>query len=94
MGLLTTVTSETQTFPFINDTTSSPADTDKADKAVIAGVICAVVLTLLIVLALVALYLYKHKGSYQTNERAEEEEADKPLQTNNDPEEEKQEYLM
>ncbi|XP_073519331.1 small cell adhesion glycoprotein [Phyllobates terribilis] len=94
MGLLTTVTSETQTLPFTNDTTISPSDSDKADKAVVAGVICAVVLTLLIVLALVALYLYKHKGSYQTNEPAEEEEAEKALQTNNDPEDEKQEYLM
>ncbi|KAM4044795.1 small cell adhesion glycoprotein [Anomaloglossus baeobatrachus] len=95
MALSTTVTSpETQTVPYINYTTSSPAEMDNSDKAVVAGVICAVFLTIMAVLALAALYLYKHKGSYHTNEPAEEEEAQKALETNTDPEEEKQEYLM
>lgn len=45
-------------------------------------------------MALIAVYLYKNKGSYRTHETVEEGEADKSLQEKGDPSEEKQEYFM
>ncbi|KAM3933115.1 small cell adhesion glycoprotein [Leptodactylus fuscus] len=98
MVLLTTVTSATaQIPPNVTETTSPSSDVDSLDKGVVSGVIAAVFLTLLLVLALITCYMYRHKGSYRTNEpeeEAEEEEARKALQTNMDSGEEKQEYLM
>lgn len=61
----------------------------------LTGVIAAVFVTVLVVLALIAIYLYKHKGSYRTHEMMEEGEVDKALQEKADDSiEEKQEYLM
>lgn len=45
-------------------------------------------------LGLIAVYLYKHKGSYRTNEPDEEEEAHKALQMKSDSPEEDKEYFM
>ncbi|KAG9491636.1 small cell adhesion glycoprotein [Eleutherodactylus coqui] len=95
MALLTTVTSASgQNPPDVTEAPSASSDTDSFDKSVVAGVIAAVFLTLFIVLAVVAVYMYKHKGTYRTNEADEEEEAHKALQMNNDPGEDKQEYMM
>ncbi|XP_071990888.1 small cell adhesion glycoprotein isoform X2 [Engystomops pustulosus] len=80
--------------PDFNETTSASSDVESFDTAVVAGVIAAAVVTLVIVLALIAVYLYKHKGSYHTQETDEEEEAQKALQMNPEPAEEKQEYFM
>ncbi|XP_040196770.1 small cell adhesion glycoprotein [Rana temporaria] len=83
----------TADFATVVKATVSSADMD-VDASVIAGVIAAVVITILVVMALIAVYLYKHKGSYRTHETVEEGEADKSLQEKGDPSEEKQEYFM
>ncbi|KAM5181362.1 small cell adhesion glycoprotein isoform 1-T4 [Mantella aurantiaca] len=85
-------------------TTDNPpvtkADVDNHDTSLIAGVVAAVCITVLVGLTLIAIYLYKHKGSYRTHEMMEEgeaeaeEEAAKALQEKTDPSEEKPEYLM
>uniref|UniRef100_A0A8C5LQM6 Small cell adhesion glycoprotein n=1 Tax=Leptobrachium leishanense TaxID=445787 RepID=A0A8C5LQM6_9ANUR len=56
------------------------------------GVIAAVFITLVIAVALISVYLYKHKGSYITNELPEDESS-KALQTE-EGSSEKQEYMM
>ncbi|XP_056418651.1 small cell adhesion glycoprotein [Hyla sarda] len=95
MVLLTTMTSvAAQSPPDVKATTSPSSDMDSFDKAIIAGVISAVFLTLLIVLGLIAVYMYKHKGTYRTHETNEEAEAQKSLQMNSDPGEEDKEYFM
>ncbi|XP_072263119.1 small cell adhesion glycoprotein [Pyxicephalus adspersus] len=81
--------------PPIVKATESSADMDVIDTSVIAGVIAAAFITVLVVLALIAVYLYKHKGSYRTHEMIEEGEADKALQAKTgDPSEDNQEYFM
>ncbi|XP_018426462.1 PREDICTED: small cell adhesion glycoprotein homolog [Nanorana parkeri] len=93
MELTTTADFATDSSSVVKATASSAAD--GLDTSVIAGVIAAVVITVLVVLALIAVYLYKHKGSYRTHEMIEEGEADKALQGKTvDPSEEKQEYFM
>ncbi|XP_044142512.1 small cell adhesion glycoprotein [Bufo gargarizans] len=95
MVLLTTVTFPTGQSPSdMKETTSSSSGMDSFDKALVGGVIAAVLLTLLIVLVLAAVYLYKHKGSYRTHETDEEGEAHKALQVSSDSGEGKQEYFM
>ncbi|XP_075055411.1 small cell adhesion glycoprotein [Mixophyes fleayi] len=82
--------------PVVKATTSS-SDIEGFDKAVIAGVIAAVFITFLIVLVLIAVYLYKHKGSYRTHETVdneEEDEAKRTLQMKSESNEDKQEYFM
>ncbi|PIO34167.1 hypothetical protein AB205_0125010 [Aquarana catesbeiana] len=93
MALATTADFATDNPPPVVTATASSADMD-VDASVIAGVIAAVFITILVLLALIAVYLYKHKGSYRTNETVEEGEADKALQEKSDPSEEKQEYFM
>ncbi|XP_063300854.1 small cell adhesion glycoprotein [Pelobates fuscus] len=80
------------TTPVGKATTSASSNAEGIDVAVIAGVIAAVFITLLIAVVLISAYLYKHKGSYVTNE-SPEEESTKALQTEEDSSE-KQEYLM
>ncbi|NP_001161852.1 uncharacterized protein LOC100127312 [Xenopus laevis] len=60
--------------------TKSSGDVDGFEKAVVGGVIAAVFLTLITVVVLITVYLYKHKGSYRTNENAKDVEASKTLQ--------------
>ncbi|KAG8430234.1 hypothetical protein GDO86_018200 [Hymenochirus boettgeri] len=81
--------------PRPGDTATTSNDLDGIDKAIIAGVIAAVFVTLLTVIVLIAVYLYKHKGSYRTNEDLGNEEASKALQMEDDAlSQEKQEYFM
>ncbi|XP_075447743.1 small cell adhesion glycoprotein isoform X2 [Ascaphus truei] len=78
----------------MKETTNSSSDMEGFDIAVIAGVISAVFITLLIVLVVITVYLYKHKGSYRTNENPDEE-ASKSLQMENSAScQEKQEYYL
>ncbi|XP_069826413.1 small cell adhesion glycoprotein isoform X2 [Dendropsophus ebraccatus] len=93
MVFLTTVASA-EAPPDVKATTSSSSDVDSFDTAIIAGVISAVFVTLLIVLGLIAVYLYKHKGTYHTHETNEEVEAQKALPMNSDTGEEEKEYFM
>ncbi|OCT95797.1 small cell adhesion glycoprotein homolog [Xenopus laevis] len=76
--------------------TRSGGDVDGFEKAVVGGVIAAVFITLITVVVLIAVYLYKHKGSYRTNENAEDAEASKSLQMTEDSAltPEKKEYFM
>nr|XP_033801965.1 glycophorin-C [Geotrypetes seraphini] len=51
--------------------TTSPSDnrsTSGSDAAVIGGVIAAVVVVLICLLVVMLCYLYRHKGTYNTNE--------------------------
>ncbi|KAM8976786.1 small cell adhesion glycoprotein [Pelodytes ibericus] len=94
MGLLPTPDSGAAfTPPDMKATTNASSGMEGFDVGVIAGVIAAVFVTLLIAVVLISVYLYKHKGSYITNETPEEESS-KALQMENASDEEKQEYLM
>ncbi|XP_069509495.1 small cell adhesion glycoprotein [Ambystoma mexicanum] len=75
-------------------TVGPTTDPEEINTAIIAGVIAAVFVTLLTVLVLIIVYLYKHKGSYVTNE-LQDEEANKALQgEKNSGQAEKEEYYM
>ncbi|XP_053311779.1 small cell adhesion glycoprotein [Spea bombifrons] len=79
--------------PVVKVTTSSSSGMEDVDVAVIAGVIAAVFVTFLVVVVLIAVYLYKHKGTYLTHE-SPEEEASKVLHLENSASEDKKEYFM
>ncbi|XP_053564199.1 small cell adhesion glycoprotein [Bombina bombina] len=95
MGFAPTSFSEAAlTPPLFKATTSSSTDVEGFDIGVIAGVIAAVFVTLLTALVLITIYLYKHKGSYRTNENPEEE-ASKALQMEHSTSsQDKQEYFL
>uniref|UniRef100_A0A8C8SMG5 Small cell adhesion glycoprotein n=1 Tax=Pelusios castaneus TaxID=367368 RepID=A0A8C8SMG5_9SAUR len=81
---------EELTAPFLKMTTSSLHE--EASMGVIAGVITLVFITLLAVLVVIIMYLYKNKGSYHTYE---EPEADGSVQLENLPSKgEKEEYFI
>ncbi|KAM4797458.1 small cell adhesion glycoprotein isoform 2-T2 [Rhinophrynus dorsalis] len=81
--------------PLVKATTSSSSDMYEVDTAIIAGVIAAVFVTLLIVLVLITVYLYKNKGSYHTQENILDGDASKALQMEDStPSQEKREYFM
>ncbi|XP_078544985.1 small cell adhesion glycoprotein [Lissotriton helveticus] len=85
---------EELTTPVLLLTTVPSIDPEEINTAIIAGVIAAVFVTLLTVMVLIIVYLYKHKGSYVTNEQ-QDEEANKALQMeNNTQRAEKEEYYM
>ncbi|XP_069472869.1 glycophorin-C-like [Ambystoma mexicanum] len=83
---------------------SSPSDGSSADgsnAAVIGGVIAAMIVVLVCLLVVIVRYMYRHKGTYQTNEAKgteHSENADDALK--NDPslledmEESKKEYFI
>ncbi|XP_030054139.1 small cell adhesion glycoprotein [Microcaecilia unicolor] len=80
--------------PSLKTPTSDTVQPEDINVAIIAGVIAVVFVTLLSVLVIIIVYLYKHKGSYITNEQLDEE-ANKALQMDsNSVPEEKQEYYM
>nr|XP_033794476.1 small cell adhesion glycoprotein [Geotrypetes seraphini] len=82
------------TTPSLKTPTSHTTHPEDINVAIIAGVIAVVFVTLLSVLVIIIVYLYKHKGSYITNEQPDEE-ASKALQLDsNSVPEEKQEYYM
>ncbi|XP_029450821.1 small cell adhesion glycoprotein isoform X2 [Rhinatrema bivittatum] len=62
-------------------------------SSVAEGVIAVVFITLLTVLVLIIVYLYKHKGSYVTNEQPDEANKALQMESNSVPED-KQEYYM
>ncbi|KAJ8246642.1 hypothetical protein GJAV_G00253800 [Gymnothorax javanicus] len=81
--------------------TSDNVKEDQAFEAVLGGVIAAVILVLLCAVAIVLHYMYRHKGTYHTNEAKGTElaeTADAALK--NDPslqdamDENKQEYFI
>ncbi|NP_001039035.2 small cell adhesion glycoprotein homolog [Xenopus tropicalis] len=75
--------------------TKASGDVDGFEKAVVGGVIAAVFITLITVVVLITVYLYKHKGSYRTNENLEDVEASKTLQMEDSAlTPEKKEYFM
>ncbi|KAJ1160083.1 hypothetical protein NDU88_000585 [Pleurodeles waltl] len=85
---------EDLTTPVLLLTTVPSIDPEEINTAIIAGVIAAVFVTLLTVMILIIVYLYKNKGSYVTNEQ-QDEEANKALQMeNNTQHAEKEEYYM
>ncbi|XP_078538221.1 glycophorin-C-like [Lissotriton helveticus] len=54
-----------------SDVETIPPDANNADRgdaAVIGGVIAAMIVVLVCLLVVVARYMYRHKGTYQTNE--------------------------
>ncbi|XP_047393601.1 small cell adhesion glycoprotein-like [Sciurus carolinensis] len=59
------------TTPLLQATEALSPEAEEASTALIAVVITEVFLTLLSVVILIFLYLYKNKGSYITNEPAE-----------------------
>nr|XP_006130071.1 small cell adhesion glycoprotein [Pelodiscus sinensis]XP_025043966.1 small cell adhesion glycoprotein [Pelodiscus sinensis] len=52
---------------------NTPSLHEEASVGVIAGVLTVVFMTLLAVLVVIIIYLYKNKGSYRTYEQAEAE---------------------
>uniref|UniRef100_A0A674GJ77 Small cell adhesion glycoprotein n=1 Tax=Taeniopygia guttata TaxID=59729 RepID=A0A674GJ77_TAEGU len=66
----------------------TPAGREDADTAVIAVVITVVFLTLLSVLVVIGIYLYRNRGSYRTYEQAEPPPREEP------PAKEKEEYFI
>ncbi|KAM4626639.1 glycophorin-C [Discoglossus pictus] len=63
-------TSETMTVP------STESSSSGTDAAIIGGVIAAVAVVLICLLIVVLRYLYRHKGTYHTNEAKGTEFAD------------------
>ncbi|KFQ21872.1 Small cell adhesion glycoprotein, partial [Mesitornis unicolor] len=83
---------EEVTTPLLKKAQTAPLH-EEANTAVIAVVIAAVFLTLLTALVVIAVYLYRNKGSYLTYEQpAAEPEAELPMEEA--PAKEKEEYFI
>ncbi|XP_029450817.1 small cell adhesion glycoprotein isoform X1 [Rhinatrema bivittatum] len=90
---VTSSVAEELTTPVLKTPTSHSSDPEDINMAIIAGVIAVVFITLLTVLVLIIVYLYKHKGSYVTNEQPDEANKALQMESNSVPED-KQEYYM
>ncbi|XP_067385652.1 small cell adhesion glycoprotein isoform X2 [Emydura macquarii macquarii] len=79
------------TSPFLKKM-NTPSLQEEASVGIIAGVITLVFITLLTVLVVIIIYLYKNKGTYRIYEQPE---ADVSVQLENLPsKEEKEEYFI